>query len=138
MSSRLVRALRAAPYGESHGPDVLIVEDDRDMLDVIEATLDGDGYRCRSATNGQRALEMVALAKPGLVLLDMQMPVMNGWECARRLHATYGHAVPIVIMTGAKHAATRRDEVDADGMLTKPFAIDQLLRIVARYVAPHG
>lgn len=115
--------------------DVLIVDDDSDMLDALKAILGSNGYECRGATNGQHALELIANAKPALVLLDMQMPVMNGWECARKLRKSYGRGLPIVVVTAAKHAATRRDEADADGVLPKPFAIEQLLRVVGRYAA---
>jgi chemosensory pili system protein ChpA (sensor histidine kinase/response regulator) len=116
--------------------DVLVVDDNRDMVDVISAVLDGDGYPCRVALNGQHALEQIAEAMPALVLLDMQMPVMNGWECARRLRADHGHDLPIVVVTSIKHAVHWADQVDADGVLGKPFSIDQLIRVVARYVRP--
>jgi CheY-like chemotaxis protein len=117
--------------------DVLIVDDDSDMLDAVRAVLGRNGYECREATNGQQALELIADAKPALVLLDMQMPVMNGWECARKLRKSYGRGLPIVVVTAARHSATRRDEADADGVLPKPFAIEQLLRVVGRYAMTH-
>ena len=125
-------AARLEHDGAPH--DVLIVDDDRDMIDVMTAVLRGDGYPCRRAPNGQRALELVAAAMPALVLLDMQMPVMNGWECARKLRASHGRALPIVIVTPARYAIVWREQVDADGVLRKPFSLDQLLRIVGRFV----
>jgi CheY-like chemotaxis protein len=121
---------RAAPR------DVLVVDDDHDMVEVMSAVLDGDGYPCRGANNGQHALDLIAERLPALVLLDMQMPVMNGWECARRLRADHGRTVPIVVVTSARHVVEWGDQVDADGVLGKPFSIDQLIRVVARYVQP--
>jgi CheY-like chemotaxis protein len=115
--------------------DVLIVDDDRDMAEVVKAVLDSEGYRCRVASNGQQALEQVAAAMPGLVLLDMLMPVMNGWECAHELRLAYGRGLPIVVMTAAEHADSRRNQAEADDVLSKPFELDDLLRIVATYVA---
>jgi CheY-like chemotaxis protein len=116
---------------------VLIVDDDRDMAEVIKVVLDSAGWSCRLAENGALALEEVASARPGVVLLDMLMPVMNGWECAHRLRERYGADLPIVVMTASEHADTRRDEAGADGVLAKPFGIDDLVRIVGTYV-PQG
>jgi DNA-binding response OmpR family regulator len=116
---------------------VLIVDDDRDMAEVIKVVLDSAGWSCRVADNGARALDEVAEEMPGVVLLDMLMPVMNGWDCAHRLRERYGQALPIVVMTASEHAETRRDEAGADGVLAKPFGIDELLRIVGAYL-PKG
>ena len=116
--------------------DVLIVDDDPDLVETIEMLLEAQGFRCRHAANGKEALAEVAIAIPSLVLLDMLMPIMNGWDTARELRARYGRGIPIVIVTAAEHAEARGDEIGADGVLAKPFDIQQLLRIVARYVHP--
>lgn len=114
--------------------DVLVVEDDRDLLEVTELILRDAGYEVRGVSNGALALEAAAQRLPQLVLLDMLMPVMDGWMCARLLRQHYGHAVMIVVMTAADHAGKRALEVDADGLLPKPFGLDQLLATVQHYV----
>lgn len=116
--------------------DILVADDDRDLAEVIVAVLEDEGYACRHACNGQQALDMVALARPALVLLDMEMPVMNGLECAIQLRALYGNTVPIVIASAAPRALARSGQVEVDGLLRKPFEIDLLRRTVARYVSP--
>ena len=116
--------------------DVLIVDDEQDMADVIRAVLENEGYSCRCATNGQAALDEVAAAMPGMILLDMLMPIMSGWECARQLRETYGRALPIVIMTAAEHAEARRADVDADAVLSKPFELVELVKAVNTYLPP--
>ena len=116
--------------------DVLIVDDDPDLVETIEMLLEGQGYRCRHAANGKEALAEVAMAIPSLILLDMLMPIMNGWDTARELRARYGRGIPIVVLTAAEHAGARGDEVGADDVLAKPFDIQQLLRVVARYARP--
>jgi two-component system, chemotaxis family, chemotaxis protein CheY len=113
--------------------DVLVVDDDPDMVDVIELVLRTEGYAVRSAENGKRALEAVATAMPALVLLDMLMPVMDGWQFARELRARYGRVVPIVVVTAAEHAQSRAAEIGADDVVSKPFDVDDLLQIVARH-----
>ena len=75
---------------------------------------------------------------PALIVLDMLMPVMNGWQFAREFRARYGPGVPIVVATAAEHVQHRGDEIDAAGVLPKPFEVSDLLRLVARHVpAPH-
>jgi DNA-binding response OmpR family regulator len=114
--------------------DVLVVDDDPDMLDAITLVLEQAHVPCRSAENGRLALTEVERRRPALVLLDMLMPVMDGWEFARELHARYGRDVPIVVVTAAEHVKSRGDEIGADDVLPKPFDIADLLRVVERYV----
>jgi CheY-like chemotaxis protein len=118
--------------------DVLVVDDDEDMVEVLELLLHDAGYATRTATNGERALECVARSMPALILLDMLMPVMNGWQFAREFRARYGPGVPIVVATAAEHVQRRGDEIDAAAVLPKPFEASDLLRLVARHVpGPH-
>ena len=118
--------------------DVLIVDDDPDMVTIIRIMLDDAGYQVRSARNGKEALESVAAKMPAVVLLDILMPVMDGWQCARELRARYGRRVPIVVVTAAEHAGARAAQVGGDDVLAKPFEMAELLRIVARYAPRNG
>jgi CheY-like chemotaxis protein len=114
--------------------DVLVVDDDPDMLEVIELVLHDAGYPTRTALNGLEALEAVAVDMPALILLDMLMPVMNGWQFAQEFRARYGTSAPIVVATAAEHVHSRGDDIDAADVLAKPFEVSELLRIVARHV----
>ena len=114
--------------------DVLVVDDDEDMTEVLELLLHDAGYATRTAQNGREALAAVATAMPALILLDMLMPVMNGWQFAREFRARYGPGVPIVVATAAEHVQHRGNEIDAAGVLPKPFEVSDLLRLVARHV----
>jgi CheY-like chemotaxis protein len=122
------------------GPsDVLVVDDDPDMVDAITMVLEQGRLPCRSAENGKQALVEIEKRLPALILLDMLMPVMDGWQFARELHARYGRRVPIVVVTAAEHVKSRGEEIGADDVLSKPFNITTLLRVVGRYVpAPVG
>jgi len=118
--------------------DVLVVDDDLDMVEVMELVLQDAGYATRTALNGQQALDAVAQAMPALIVLDMLMPVMNGWEFARAFRARYGREIPIVVATAAEHVHSRGDAIDAASVLPKPFEVSDLLRLVAHYVpSPH-
>lgn len=114
--------------------DVLIVDDDPDMIEVIELVLHDAGYATRGALNGRQALDAVAAAMPALIVLDMLMPVMDGWQFAREFHARYGPHTPIVVATAAEHVDTRGGEIGAADVLPKPFEVSDLLRVVARHV----
>ncbi len=117
---------------------VLVVEDDLDLLGLVEMLLQDAGHRVRTAAHGLQALERTAEEMPGLVLLDMRMPIMNGWEFAREFRARHGRACPIVVVTAAENAQLRAREVEADAWLAKPFDLDDVLRMVARFVAGPG
>jgi DNA-binding response OmpR family regulator len=112
---------------------VLVVEDDPDLLALVEMILRDAGYRVATAPDGRSALARVAEEMPALVLLDMRMPVMSGWEFAREFRARHGRAAPIVVVTAAENARARADEIGADGWLEKPFDLDDVLRAAERH-----
>jgi urea transport system substrate-binding protein len=118
----------------THGT-VLVVDDDTSILDTVAAILSNEGYDVVSAASGQEALDAVAQKQPLLILLDMRMPIMDGWAVSRALRAQ-GSSVPIVVMTAAESAKRWADEVGADGYLAKPFGLDDLLAIVERFRGP--
>jgi DNA-binding response OmpR family regulator len=115
------------------GP-VLVVEDDPDLAALVEIILSDAGYEVAVAGDGAQALAAVALRMPAVILLDMRMPVMNGWEFARAFDERFGHAAPIVVVTAAENARLRASEIGAEGWLEKPFDIEDVLATVARFV----
>jgi CheY-like chemotaxis protein len=87
---------------------VLVVEDEHDLRQLVELILGDAGYAVRSAGNGREALDEVAHELPGLILLDMKMPVMNGWEFVAAFRGHYDRRVPIVVVTAAQAAQQDR------------------------------
>lgn len=134
---RTTAASRAHSGAETSRGTVLVVDDDTSILDTVTAILSGEGYDVISAATGQEALDAVAQKRPLLILLDMRMPGMDGWEVARALRAL-GNRIPIVVMTAAESAKRWAEEVGADGYLAKPFGLDELLAIVERFRGPEG
>ena len=114
---------------------VLVVEDDPDMRQLVEEILTDEGYRVQTAGDGQAALEEVARELPAMILLDMRMPRMNGWEFARAFRERYGRRAPIVVLTAAADAGQRAAEIEADGYLGKPFELNDLVRTVGKFAA---
>ncbi len=111
---------------------VLVVEDQEDIRDFVAYVLETEGYRVTTAGNGAVALEHVARESVDVVLLDMRMPVMDGWAFARAYRQRPGPHAPIVVLTAAQDAASRAAQIQADDYLGKPFELDDLLNIVAR------
>jgi len=112
---------------------VLVVEDQPDIRDFVALVLENEGYRVTTADNGAIALEQVARESIDVVLLDMRMPVMDGWAFATAYRERPGPHAPIVVLTAAQDAAARAAQIQADGYLGKPFQLDDLLSIVARH-----
>jgi CheY-like chemotaxis protein len=115
--------------------DVLVVDDDPALVGMVELLLDSEGYQVTTAEEGQQALDEIARKMPDLILLDMLMPGMDGWEFAREFHTKYDHRVPIVVLTAAENARQRAQEIDAEGYLGKPFEIDDLVKVVQEHLA---
>jgi len=122
----------AAKGGERAGARVLVVDDDVSILDTVTAILSAEGYQVAAANGGEEALSMLRAWHPTLVLLDMRMPIMDGWAVARAMRES-GSKVPIVVMTAAENARRWADEIGAAGHLDKPFGLDQLLACVEEH-----
>ncbi len=113
---------------------VLFVEDDPDLGDVVSMVLSSAGYTPVVAKDGREALERMAASRPGVILLDLMMPGMNGWEFrAAQLRDPAMAKVPVVVMTGDGNAAKKAAALDAAGCLQKPIQIAALLRTVAAH-----
>jgi len=105
---------------------ILVVDDDPDLREVVADFLRMKRYDVMLAANGLEALEWIARRVPDLILLDMRMPVMNGWEFARSFRERYGGGCPIVVFTAAADTQARAKEVDAAAWVPKPFEVNQL------------
>jgi len=104
--------------------DVLVVDDERDILDLLTDLLEEEGYRVRRAADGEAALAEIERALPDLVVTDVMMPRLNGLELARRLRE---RAVPTIVMSAAVSSVDDPCLV----FISKPFDIDRLLDLVA-------
>jgi two-component system, chemotaxis family, chemotaxis protein CheY len=112
---------------------ILVVEDDDGIRDLVDLVLSTAGYEVLTAPNGAAALQLVGHVHPDLVLLDMRMPVMDGWEFARRYRARPEPHAPILVLTAARDAAARAAEIHANGYLGKPFDMEELLMLVGHH-----
>jgi CheY-like chemotaxis protein len=109
---------------------VLVIEDDPDMRGLLVLMLEEQGHAVRAAANGRAGLEAIHRERPDVILLDMKMPVMDGWEFARRYRAEGGNQAPIVVMTASEDPRKPAEEIGAAGWLGKPVELDVLFDTV--------
>src|SRR5512134_2826948 len=106
---------------------ILVVDDEPRYLRLIEANLASDGYQVIKATNGQEAVDRVASHQPDLVLMDIMMPVLDGFGATERIREFSN--VPIIVVTarGEEGARVRGLDLGADDYIVKPFSATELL-----------
>jgi DNA-binding response OmpR family regulator len=111
---------------------ILIVDDNRDILDLIYRLLVADGYEVTIARDGREALQQEAATQPDLIILDVNLPFVNGWDLCRRIKAK--RAVPILLLTvrAEQIDIERSHEAGADGHIAKPFDIAEFLAQIER------
>jgi two-component system KDP operon response regulator KdpE len=111
----------------SLGQVILVVDDERRMVRFIRLNLEQDGYRVISAYNGTEALEQVRTKLPSLVLLDVMMPDIDGFEVLRKIREASN--VPVIMLTakGEEDDRIRGLELGADDYVTKPFSPRELV-----------
>jgi len=112
---------------------ILIVDDDPSILLTLAEFLDIEGYPVETAQNGAEALARIRQREPALVMLDMRMPVLDGWGFVEALRGQ-GRTPPILVMTAARDAQEWAREVDAVGYLAKPFDLVDVLSAVESVV----
>jgi len=115
---------------------ILIVDDDLAISSLVEAILSDEGYRVVTAHNGAEALGVLEGCEPDLILLDMQMPDMNGWEFATKYRAPGRPEKPIVVMTAELNPRAKAADIQAAGCLAKPFDLEDLVSIVTEFAGP--
>lgn len=114
---------------------VLIVEDERDTVDLLQYNLEGEGYKTIVALNGEEAIDILKDHRPDLVLLDIMLPKINGWEICNQLRSK-GENMPVIMMTAlsAEDDRLKGLGLGADDYISKPFSVKELLLKVKRHV----
>jgi excisionase family DNA binding protein len=122
---------RSGPGGRDQaGPVVLIVDDDARLREYVRASLELDGYLVREAGSAEEGLAVLEEESPDLILLDVMMPEVDGWEMLRRVQERHGvGAIPVVMFSGKvdPQSAGEAAERGAHGFIGKPFDPQQLI-----------
>ncbi|MDQ3823066.1 MAG: response regulator transcription factor [Actinomycetota bacterium] len=109
---------------------ILVVDDDAATCAGLVEQLERDGYSVTCAASGEEALELATAQPPALVVLEVRLPGLSGYEVCRRLRASFGDALPIVFVSAERTESYDRVAgllVGADDYLVKPFSPDELL-----------
>ena len=107
---------------------ILIVEDETNIVDILSFNLEREGYNTMEAYDGQTGLQLAREQNPDLILLDLMLPKMNGFDVCRQLRAD-GSTIPIIMLTAREEEADKVMglELGADDYITKPFGIRELM-----------
>ena len=116
---------------------ILVVEDQEDLREIARLALEGAGYEVVEAATGPEAVAIAETERPDVVLMDIQLPVLDGYESTRRIKALPGMASTAIIAVSS--FAMRGDEEKAraagcDGYVTKPYSPKQLVELVRQFL----
>jgi len=117
---------------------ILVADDDPDILSIVSMSLETQDYTVYKATNGREAVDLARQHHPDLILMDMMMPVLSGYEAVVELKADATTKDIVIVGLSAKAMATdmeRATDVGIDGYITKPFRIAQILSVVESYMS---
>jgi CheY-like chemotaxis protein len=114
---------------------LLVIDDDATIREMLDLMLASEGFSVVSAPHGAAALALLDEFRPHVVLLDMKMPVMDGWQFLEQYCRRPGHRAPVVVLTAAQDDRRLAADLGADAYLAKPFAIDDLLRILEQVIS---
>jgi two-component system, cell cycle response regulator DivK len=129
------------PQSVSRQPMILLVEDDDDTRRVYSVMLRHEGFLVVEAVTGAEAVEKATADGPDLILMDMNIPMFDGWEAARRIKSNpHTSAAPLIAFSALidSIADLRRDNALFDGFIAKPVSPSELVRRVAAYLALLG
>ena len=120
---------------------ILCIEDEPEMIDLTRLVLEREGFEVLGAVGGQRGLEVVRREKPDLVLLDLMMPDIDGWEVYRQMKADVELArIPVVVVTARAQSIDKvlgLQVAKVDDYITKPFGPKELLASIQRIFPNH-
>ncbi len=120
-------------------PKILLVEDNEMNRDMLSRRLIRRGYEVVIATDGQQGVDLATSAAPDLILMDMSLPVIDGWEATRRIKAAEAtKKIPVIALTAHAMAGDREQALAAgcDDYDTKPIDLERLLPKIQRFLPP--
>ena len=115
---------------------ILVVDDDNAIRTMLESLLEEEGYKVVLAGNGQEALVQARQQRPSLVLLDLMMPVMNGWQFLEEVHNNPDlDDLPVLLLSASREVARTAQQSAVKAFLPKPFELDKLLEYIDRFAS---
>lgn len=116
---------------------ILVIDDEITIVEMLSAFLEGEGLQVMTASNGQEGLERLANARPAVVVSDVMMPVLDGWELCRRMQGDPRYqSIPLVLMSALRTAPSLTGCHYA-ALLRKPFELDEMLQTIIHLLSPN-
>ena len=109
--------------------NVLVVDDQEAIRDTLQTALDDEGFTVECASNGREALDILERWQPCVILLDLMMPVMDGWTF-REEQRRAGNTVPIVLLSAAGELDRHQGMLNAAAIIPKPFDLDRVISAI--------
>ena len=109
--------------------------DAEDVLTFLRDALEDEGYAVEAARDGTEALALAAVSRPDAILLDLRMPVLDGWGFLQAYRALPAPHAPVIVLTAQRVTKTAA-ELGADGLLRKPFALRDLFGLLETHLRP--
>jgi CheY-like chemotaxis protein len=137
VAGALARTIARELFVRPNGPRILVVDDTPAVLDVVRKCLEGEGYRVTTCLESRAAVRLAQAEHPDVIMLDVVMPEMTGWEVLAVLRADPAFAnTPVIVCTAyVSEALGRLAELRGPdqhlGLLPKPFEIEELVEVVA-------
>jgi CheY-like chemotaxis protein len=114
---------------------ILVVDDDSAILELIAQVLIDEGYNVITAGDGRAAVALARMRHPQLILLDLMMPEMNGWQVIAALKSfNPTRTIPVILLSARRDLAETAADLGATAYLEKPFDLDELVQHVQEYV----
>jgi len=126
------------PQQNGHHPRVLIVDDDDELAEVLRQALRESGYAVATVRHGAAALELIGQIQPDLILLDLKMPIMDGWSFVSQLRRGGKTNGRIVLLTGHPDVREISQSLGADAYIGKPFELTQLIGTLEQQLGAIG
>ena len=120
---------------------ILIIDDEPNVCELLSETLKNGGYEAHKALSGQEGLDKAASVKPDLILLDVMMPVMDGWKVLEKLRrASETQDIPVVMLTARSEteSVVKSQQFKVVDYFFKPVDLEELFRLLPRYVGLRG
>ncbi len=118
--------------------NILVVDDAENIRYLVKTTLETLGYRVTQVNSGKKALDKMKIEKPDLLIIDIMMPGMDGWEVCRQMKNELKINVPVLILTARADEASKklsREVYKVSGYLTKPFMKEDLVNAVNEIIS---
>jgi DNA-binding response OmpR family regulator len=121
-----------------HHPRVLIIDDDDELAEVLRQALRDSGYAVATVRHGAAALDLIGHIEPDLILLDLTMPIMDGWSFVTQYRGSGRTGGRIVLLTSHPDAREISQRLGVDGYVGKPFGLTELLTTVRQQLGGIG